>query len=1054
VKRVFKVFAIATRDGSVQAGLRHAGSLPVLACLFACGGITAYAQNQPAPAQTTNQRPVRPLLLDQNRYRLRAGERMTIAAPQETVTFMRTAKSRSALATGASNRGFPVAPDGAGDQVLLGIPLTTTPGDYSVAVSFVSEAGEERSTVFQVTVEPFATAAAGSGVPPVVLLDGWQQPGASSCPMYSNSSQTFGNLQSYLGGSPNFVPAVYFFENCTECPNCTIEQLGADLGAFLNSINYTDGTPVPQMDVVAHSMGGLIVRSYLSGKQQASGAFSPPSNTKIRKAVFIGTPHFGSFQADSLLADIVFGLGNQTNEMKRGSQFAWDLDTWNQFGDDLRGVDAVAVIGNGGSYNGLAQASDGVVALSSGSLDFASPGRTRVVLNYCHILLTAGIEANYLGCTGPGIANIDLPSHPTYEIVSAFLLNSTAWQAVGNSPAQDQYLSKYGGMVVADVNSTDQFVGGLSEVSWGSVNLSDGAASGELFYSDFVDGTATFAFGASTCGPYTETAGLYSRVRCKFGPSVFSVGPLLPGSGRVVQAGTTITISGAGFGTQCAGCQVTASNPQATALQVSSWSNTAITAFLPASFGIGIATIGVTTASGSEAINIMAGTAALPPAISLSASSLSFTYTMGGTVPAAQNVTVANSGGGTLTWSATSSASWLTVSSSTSGLTVSVNPSGLSTGPHVGAITVSASGASNSPQTISVTLTVNAAPQPSLSLSASQASFSFTLGGSVPASQAVNITNTGAGTLAWSAASNSSWLTVSPTGGTGSGTLTLGINPAGLTARTYTGAVTVTASGATNSPAKISVTLTVNPVPASPVVVSAVVNAASWTGGTVAPGELVVIGGTMLGPSTGIPGTVDPSTGKMVSQLAGTTVLFDGVPAPLLYTSGTQVNAIVPYEETGCTQATLQVQYQGVLSSSMTLPCATAAPGIFTFNASGAGPAAAANQDGTFNGPSSPAAKGSYVTLYFTGGGQTNPAGVTGSITGTATLKWLTQTASVTVGGVAATVAFDGAAPTFVDGVLQLNIQLSANTPTGSALPVVITVGTVSSPNTATLAVQ
>ena len=114
MKRVFKVFAIATRDGSVQAGLRHAGSLPVLACLFACGGITAYAQNQPAPAQTTNQRPVRPLLLDQNRYRLRAGERMTIAAPQETVTFMRTAKSRSALATGASNRGFPVAPDGAG----------------------------------------------------------------------------------------------------------------------------------------------------------------------------------------------------------------------------------------------------------------------------------------------------------------------------------------------------------------------------------------------------------------------------------------------------------------------------------------------------------------------------------------------------------------------------------------------------------------------------------------------------------------------------------------------------------------------------------------------------------------------------------------------------------------------------------------------------------------------------------------------------------------------------------------------------------------------------
>jgi uncharacterized protein (TIGR03437 family) len=416
-----------------------------------------------------------------------------------------------------------------------------------------------------------------------------------------------------------------------------------------------------------------------------------------------------------------------------------------------------------------------------------------------------------------------------------------------------------------------------------------------------------------------------------------------------------------------------------------------------------------------------------------------------------------NAGAGTLAWSAASSSTWLTVSPNSgtgSGtLTLGINPAGLTAQTYTGAITVTAPGAANSPRTVSVTLTVNAAPQPSLSLSTGQASFSLTLGGGTPTSQTVNITNAGAGTLAWSAASGSSWLMVSPNSGTGSGTLTLSINPAGLTAQTYTGTVTVTAPGATNSPQTISVTLVINPA-ASPVVVSAVLNAASWTGSVIAPGELVVLGGTMLGPSTGVAGTVDPSTGRMVSQLAGTTVLFNGVAAPLLYTSATQVNTIVPYETVGCTQTTLQVQYQGVLSSSMTLPCASAAPGIFTFNASGAGPAAAANQDGTFNGPSSPAAKGSYVTLYFTGGGQTNPAGVTGAITGTSTLKWLTQNTTVTVGGVAATVAFDGAAPTFVDGVLQLNVQLSGDTPTGSALPVVIKVGNASSPATATLAVQ
>ncbi len=624
---------------------------------------------------------------------------------------MRSAKTRIAWASGVANRPFPVAPNVAGDQILLGVPLTTEPGDYSVVVSFVNEAGEERNATIQVKVEPFATAAAGSSIPPVVLLDGWQQPVAGTCPMSNDSTTTFGKLSSYLSGSPNFAPTVYFFENCNECPNCTIEQLGTNLGTFLNSIYYTDGTSVPQIDVVAHSMGGLIVRSYLSGKQQTSGAFRPPGTQKIRKAVFVGTPHFGSFQADTLLADIVFGLGNQTNEMKRGSQFVWDLATWNQFGDDLRGVDALAVIGNGGSYNGISQASDGVVALSSGALDFARPGRTRIV-NYCHIPLTPGLEANYLGCEGPGIADIETPSHPTYQIVSSFLIDSSTWQGVGSSPAQDQYLSKYGGIVVADVNPAGQFVGGLSGVSWGSVQLSNGSASGELSYNDFVNGTASFALGGSTCGPYTAIAGVYSAVRCKFGPSVYSIGPLLPVSDRIVQAGTTITISGAGFGVQQPG-QVTAYNPQSTALQVSSWNDTTITAFLPASFGIGIAQIGVTTSGGYDSINIMAGTVlvppVVPPVISLSASSLSFAFTVGGTTPPAQSVSVANSGGGSLTHSVASNAAWLIASAQGGTISVSVSPAGLTANTYQGAITVASLAASNSLQTISVKLVVGGA---------------------------------------------------------------------------------------------------------------------------------------------------------------------------------------------------------------------------------------------------------------------------------------------------------------------------------------------------------
>jgi uncharacterized protein (TIGR03437 family) len=153
----------------------------------------------------------------------------------------------------------------------------------------------------------------------------------------------------------------------------------------------------------------------------------------------------------------------------------------------------------------------------------------------------------------------------------------------------------------------------------------------------------------------------------------------------------------------------------------------------------------------------------------------------------------------------------------------------------------------------------------------------------------------------------------------------------------------------------------------------------------------------------------------------------------------------------GQSLATIEVQYQSG-SASQTVQIASAAPGAYTLNSSGSGQAAALNQDHTINAPSNPAARGAYVTIYFTGGGQTNPGGVTGSVTG-AVLKWLTQSISVTVGNQPATVTFDGSAPTFVDGLDQLNIQLSPNTPSGTQA-VVITVGGVSSPSTATISVQ
>jgi len=90
--------------------------------------------------------------------------------------------------------------------------------------------------------------------------------------------------------------------------------------------------------------------------------------------------------------------------------------------------------------------------------------------------------------------------------------------------------------------------------------------------------------------------------------------------------------------------------------------------------------------------------------------------------------------------------------------------------------------------------------------------------------------------------------------------------------------------------------------------------------------------------------------------------------------------------------------------------------------------------------------------VYFTGGGQTNAAGVTGSVN-SLVLKYLVQPVSATVGGQAAQITFAGAAPQYVDGLEQLNIRLSNNTPSG-AQPIGISVGGNSSPSGATIFVQ
>jgi uncharacterized protein (TIGR03437 family) len=179
------------------------------------------------------------------------------------------------------------------------------------------------------------------------------------------------------------------------------------------------------------------------------------------------------------------------------------------------------------------------------------------------------------------------------------------------------------------------------------------------------------------------------------------------------------------------------------------------------------------------------------------------------------------------------------------------------------------------------------------------------------------------------------------------------------------------------------------------------------------------------------------SSGTLSKQLAETKVTFDGVPATLLFVESGQIELIAPYELAGKNVTTMTVS-NGGHSISTQVDVAGASAGLFTVYGSGAGPAAAANSDGTLNSSSSPAARGEVIALYATGLGQTNPPGVDGvPVKG---LAKAIESVSVEIGGVNAKVLFAGDAPGFV-GLSQINVKVPEGVAPGSDVPLSLIVG-------------
>jgi len=198
-------------------------------------------------------------------------------------------------------------------------------------------------------------------------------------------------------------------------------------------------------------------------------------------------------------------------------------------------------------------------------------------------------------------------------------------------------------------------------------------------------------------------------------------------------------------------------------------------------------------------------------------------------------------------------------------------------------------------------------------------------------------------------------------------------------------------------------------------------------------------------------------------------LFLGGQPLPLLYAGPGQVDALIPQKLNPDTSYQLVVQRGTTLSVPVPLVVAEYQPGIYTLNLSGAGQGIVAIAGTTLL--AAPAANGSrpvqsgseFLSIFATGlgpviGTNGEPPPPDGAAAPIATLYQTTAAVTATIGGVPVPVLFSGLTPSLV-ALYQVNVQVPAGVPTGSAVPLVLTVtdpvtGQSVQSNTVTIAVQ
>ncbi|MBK5293990.1 MAG: hypothetical protein JJE04_20230 [Acidobacteriia bacterium] len=435
------------------------------------------------------------------------------------------------------------------------------------------------------------------------------------------------------------------------------------------------------------------------------------------------------------------------------------------------------------------------------------------------------------------------------------------------------------------------------------------------------------------------------------------------------------------------------------------------------------------------------------PNLTANPSVLEFQVPAGGLPPPAKTVLISSSPATNITTQVVNGL-WLNVTPASGitpqALSAGVNPTGLAPGIYRGSIVISSPGAAGGGQLVSVTLTVTAAEP--LTITPGGFRFSATVTGPPPPAQVFSVTSPYPTGIA--VATSPGWLSITPPNANTPANFSVSVTAAGLPTGIHTGNIIVTAPGGIHTPQSIPVVLDVSgAVPT----ISQISNGAGLLR-DFAPGSTLILYGKDLGPR-------EPAAARLIpgrileTTLGGVRVLINGVPAPLLYVSATQINAMIPFEASGRPRILIEVSYQGLLSETLTVATAETAPILFTSDGSGRGQGAILNQNGSLNSPSIPAPRGSVVVLYGAGGGIFStpiPTGLVAEGAGPLPLAPV----NIFVGGVQAAVLYAGPAPHTVAGILQFNVWIDEQMSQGPAVPLTVKIGEAFSQQGVTLAIQ